>query len=99
LRKARLFRLNYALTGDPINFGELYGRKTDAETLAQANEILRTRMLELQALLRFYVKSRAKYKRALRRDFNNRNLKMSNIMYKYHLEFLQPIAEKPIENP
>jgi len=87
-RKARLCRLNYALCGDPINFGELYDRKIDSEVLAEANAILRERMLELITVVRFYAKSPTKIKITMRKDLNNPEIKIKDIMTKYGIEKL-----------
>jgi 1-acyl-sn-glycerol-3-phosphate acyltransferase len=85
-RKPRIFRFNRVLIGDPINFGELYDRQNEPGVREEANNILIGRMAELRSIVNFYSRSSARFKRALRKDFKNTDIKMSEIIYKYNIK-------------
>ena len=47
VQKPRLFRKSQCIIGKPFELSEFYGKKLDEETLNEANNIVRDKMLEL----------------------------------------------------
>ena len=50
VRKAKAFRRSVYYIGKPFELDQFYGKKLDEETLKQANEIVRQKMLETREL-------------------------------------------------
>lgn len=50
VRKAKIFRRSVYYIGKPFELDQFYGKKLDDETLKQANEIVRQKMLETREL-------------------------------------------------
>lgn len=48
VRQHRLFRRSVYLVGKPFELTEFYGKKLDDETLSKANEVIKSKMLELR---------------------------------------------------
>lgn len=54
-KKHKVFCRNYLYVGKPFDFKDFQGRKLDAETLAEANDILFNKMVEAKAFMDAYM--------------------------------------------
>jgi 1-acyl-sn-glycerol-3-phosphate acyltransferase len=54
-KKHKAFHRNYLYVSKPFDFKEFQGRKLDAETIAEANEILYNKMVEAKAFMDAYM--------------------------------------------
>lgn len=62
-RKIRFFRRNYFYYSEPFEFTEYYGKKLTEEIIAEADEKLRQKMLELYYKLEESIKNKKKRKK------------------------------------
>ncbi len=62
MSRARLLRRNYLVVGSPMDFSAYYGKKPDEALLGELDEAVRSRMLELKALIpeKFAAKERVR---------------------------------------